>query len=161
VFISKSNAAIRLGTATVYMRELWERESAIVESSGKLPVIEQKVRVEALSPSGHAPIVVGQLNIKMKMRKPITQAAKFFREKQEMEELNRVADPRLGHFGGRKRHVTIHVVGCIDLRSSQSQAEMAPFFYYQFYNFDERYSQTVRGASAIFDDMQPYEVTHD
>jgi hypothetical protein len=38
---------------------------------------------------------------------------------------------------------------------------MAPFFYYQFYNFDERYSQTMRGASAIFDDVQPYEVQQD
>jgi len=38
---------------------------------------------------------------------------------------------------------------------------IAPFFYYQFYDFDERYSTTASGKNPSFDDTQPYEVMFD
>lgn len=58
--------------------------------------------------------------------------------------------------------ISIHVVGVDQLKSNYSvETDIAPFFYYQFYNFDERYSSTVHGSSAVFDDVQPYEVTQD
>ncbi len=38
---------------------------------------------------------------------------------------------------------------------------ISPFFYYQFYDFDERYSATAAGKNPIFEDTQNYEVLFD
>ena len=38
---------------------------------------------------------------------------------------------------------------------------MMPFFYYQFYNFDERYSITASGNNPTFEDTSNYEVEFD
>lgn len=39
--------------------------------------------------------------------------------------------------------------------------KIAPFFYFQFYTFDERYSKTSSGTSPVFEDHATYEVTFD
>jgi hypothetical protein len=162
VFISKSNAAIHLGQATVQLRELWERETALQEASGKSPVITQTVRVIANGLGGAQNVTVGNLQVKLRMRKPLTEAARFFREKNEIKNLTSTAGRGAGDFGPRRKMISVNVIGCANLSSSYSSADqIAPFFYYQFYNFDERYSQTVHGSSAMFEDVQPYEVTHD
>lgn len=38
---------------------------------------------------------------------------------------------------------------------------IAPFFYYQFFNFDERYSATGAGDNPIFEDTQNFEIKMD
>ena len=40
-------------------------------------------------------------------------------------------------------------------------SNVSPFFYYQFYDFDERYSPTAVGKNPIFEDTQVYEVVFD
>ena len=39
--------------------------------------------------------------------------------------------------------------------------QISPFFYYQFYHFDERYSVTQAGKSPVFEDTMSYEVNYD
>jgi hypothetical protein len=38
---------------------------------------------------------------------------------------------------------------------------IAPFFYYHFYNFDEKYSATAAGDVPVFEDTQSFEVDFD
>jgi hypothetical protein len=40
-------------------------------------------------------------------------------------------------------------------------SDVAPFFYYQFFTFDERYSPNSAGVNPRFDDSYSYEVTFD
>ena len=40
-------------------------------------------------------------------------------------------------------------------------SDVAPFFYYQFFTFDERYSANGTGVNPKFDDTYSYEVTFD
>ena len=40
-------------------------------------------------------------------------------------------------------------------------SDVAPFFYYQFFTFDERYSTNGQGVNPRFDDTYSYEVTFD
>lgn len=44
-------------------------------------------------------------------------------------------------------------MGCKEIKVKYSGlTKIAPFFYYQFYNFDERYSTTSTGENPIFED---------
>lgn len=40
-------------------------------------------------------------------------------------------------------------------------SDVSPFFYYQFFTFDERYSSNSSGINPRFDDSYSYEVTFD
>jgi hypothetical protein len=40
-------------------------------------------------------------------------------------------------------------------------SDVAPFFYYQFFTFDERYSVNGSSVNPKFDDTYSYEVTFD
>ena len=40
-------------------------------------------------------------------------------------------------------------------------AQILPFFYYQFYTFEDRYSRNGAGLNPVFNDSQHYEVTFD
>lgn len=62
----------------------------------------------------------------------------------------------------RKKVVTITVVGCSDLKVSYSGIrEVKPFFFYQFYTFDDRYSKNGFGLNPKFDDKFSYEMQFD
>ncbi len=51
--------------------------------------------------------------------------------------------------------MTIQVIGCQNLTAKHSDiTKIAPFFYYQFYTFDEKYSKTSVGSEPAFDDTE-------
>ncbi len=53
-------------------------------------------------------------------------------------------------------------MGGKDIKAKYSGlSSIAPFFYYQFYTFDERYSATAASENPIFEDSQNYEVSFD
>jgi len=54
------------------------------------------------------------------------------------------------------------VVAAHGLKFKYSEvSDVAPFFYYQFFTFDERYSSNSAGINPRFDDSYSYEVTFD
>ena len=54
------------------------------------------------------------------------------------------------------------MVSCKELSVKYGDVvQLSPFFYYQFYDFDERYSATSSGKSPVFEDAISYEVTFD
>lgn len=130
--------------------------------SYKTPVIQKTVRIlPANKANSDQPI--GTLRFKMRIRKPISEAMRFYREKNEISTLQ--AHQSLSHENegkSRKKIITVQVVKCLELRVRYGDiAKIAPFFYYQFYSFDERYSSTSNGPHPTFDDVQSYEVTFD
>lgn len=61
-----------------------------------------------------------------------------------------------------KKVVTITVVGCEDLKLPYDGVrDVAPFFFYQFYTFDDRYSKNGFGLAPRFNDTFSYEVLFD
>ena len=53
----------------------------------------------------------------------------------------------------KKKLVTITVVGAKGLKVRNWDASnVAPFFFYQFYTFDERYSSNAKGVNPNFND---------
>ena len=61
-----------------------------------------------------------------------------------------------------KRLITITVVGCQGLKVPYGDiAQVAPFFFYQFYTFEDRYSHNGSTTNPRFNDTQSYEVLFD
>lgn len=89
----------------------------------------------------------------MRMRKPISEAMRFYREKNEIANMTAQGKLQDVDIKSRKKLITIQIVGAKDIKVKYSGiSKIAPFFYYQFYTFDERYSSTSTGDNPIFED---------
>lgn len=70
----------------------------------------------------------------MRLRKPITEAARYHREMKEVKDITRasaIAEGKPGSLRSTKQVVTIYVAGCKGLEGTHgSAAHMAPFFHY-------------------------------
>lgn len=88
VYISKNNAAIHLGHAEVFLRELIERETPMQEANYKTPVITKPIRIFAARHTNtNTEQHLGVLKLKMRLRRPVGEAVRYFREKNEIETL--------------------------------------------------------------------------
>ena len=90
---------------------------------------------------------LGTLRIKMRLRKPISEAARYHKDRDEVKAATRAATTAAGKPGSltanKRQVVTVQILGCKDLKCrSGSAAQMAPFFHYQFFTFPERLSHT-------------------
>jgi len=90
---------------------------------------------------------------------------RFHRDTTEVMDATRAATTANGKPGSQplnKQLVTIQVVACKDLQVPYGDAfKIAPFFYYHFFTFDERYSQTAAGNNPTFQDSQTYSMQFD
>lgn len=97
------------------------------------------------------------------MRKTISEALKWYKEKTSLDAINsekivanmQAANPATA--AATMKNVVISVIDCKGLVSKLSKNPI-PFFYYQFFTFDEHYSQTLNGANPIFNDEMTFEV---
>ena len=125
-YISKNNSAIHLGTAHVYLREIIDREA--IDTGFKTSVIQKTVRIMPAG-KGNSDQPIGSLRFKMRIRKPISEAIRFYREKNEISHMG-ATTYQMGERGSRKI-VTIQIVGCKDLKVKYGEiAKIAPFFFY-------------------------------
>lgn len=83
IYISKNNSAIHLGHAEIALREIIEREHAVQEASGKTPIIERSVRIIGAKTDQF----IGALRFKMRMRRPIQEAIRYYRQLNEIATL--------------------------------------------------------------------------
>lgn len=159
IYISKNNSAVHMGHADILLKPLIEREASTVDS--KTPLIQSWVHV--YSPGAeNSGRPIGQIKYKMRLRKPIQESMRYYREKAEIQNMTRAAQMNVGTLAPPKRLVTIQVLAAHDLQFKYSQvSDVAPFFYYQFFTFDERYSTNAFGTNPRFDDSYSYEVTFD
>jgi hypothetical protein len=125
------------------LRELIEQENG--GSGIKSGTINSVVHIYSLRSKD---ISVGLIKYKCRMRKPISEALRWFRERNE---LNNVTAARSTLNALDERHpkekiISVNVKGASGLITKYSStAALAPFFYYQFYTFNEHYSSTLAG----------------
>ena len=60
-----------------------------------------------------------------------------------------------------KRMITINILGASNLKTKYTSSGIAPFFYYQFFTFDEIYSSNSSGINPKFNMSKVYEVSFD
>lgn len=139
----------------------------------KTPVIQRWARVFPVSFSatkGSTAVLndqtrpLGVIKFKMRLRKPIQQAMRYYREQNEIKNVERFVsmDPKLGSIKPQKKLITISIVGAQGLKLRYSDiTNVSPFFFYQFYTFDDRYSHNAAGVNPQFNDTYSYEVLVD
>ena len=156
--MSVNNSAVHLGRCEVLLRDLIERE--VVHADSKTPLIQQWAKVYAIGQEKNQPI--GTIKYKMRLRKPIHESMRYFREKNEIANMTKTTQLSLGTLAPPKRLVSIQIVAAHNLKMKYAEiSDVAPFFYYQFFTFDERYSTNGQGVNPRFDDTYSYEVTFD
>lgn len=107
---------------------------------------------------------LGVIKFKMRLRKPIQQAMRYYREQNELKNVEKFVsmDPKLGSIKPQKKLVTISIVGAKDLKMRYANvSNVSPFFFYQFYTFDDRYSSNSVGTNPTFNDTYSYEMLVD
>ena len=152
VYVSKNNAAVQVGRAEIMLKELIESELVTESINAKTPVIQRWARVFPIAfPVNKSSTGVlneqmrplGVIKFKMRLRKPIQQAMRFYREQNELRNVEKFVsiDPKLGSVKPQKKQITITIVGAKDLKMRYANvSNVSPFFFYQFYTFDDRYS---------------------
>ena len=68
---------------------------------------------------------------------------RFYRETNEINNMtkNISLNPKMGSIRPVKKLITITIVGCQNLKIQYaSLSDVAPFFFYQFYTFEDRFS---------------------
>ena len=110
---------------------------------------------------------IANLYYKMRMRKPLSEALKWYHEdnmlSKKKEPLQEMLKSRLEetmkeytNLGGKAYEIKILVNRAIDLIVNGPARRISPYFYYKFYKKGERYSQISSGNNPQFDDVASF-----
>lgn len=89
---------------------------------------------------------------------------RYYREQNEISNIEKFVsrDPNLGSIKPQKKLITISIIGAKELKTRYADvSNVSPFFFYQFYTFDDRYSANAIGLNPQFNDTYSYEVLID
>jgi hypothetical protein len=151
IFINKAQRVQKIGFGNVALRELIERDYDTMEGM-KAPVINGLINIMS---SANPSLRIGSIKYKMRMRRSLNEALKWYREKNDLT----VAEPgKVTQKIINTKVVAINILSCTDLysKNATSQKEIRPFFFYNFYINDEYCSKIVRGNSPEYNDLQTY-----
>ena len=172
VYVSRNNAAVLLGRCDILLKPLIEQEVAGLSANGSGCLIQTWAKIYPVAFSVNdkagsqleAARPLGVVKYKMRLRKPIQEAMRFYRETNEINNMTRALsiNPQAGSSKPVKKLITITVVAAHNLKMKYAAvADVAPFFFYQFYTFEDRYSHNAAGVNPTFNDPCSYEVLFD
>ena len=96
----------------------------------------------------------------MRLRKPIQDINRFHREMADIKNATLRADNL--NLKNNQKIITISVLKCFNLQTKSSDVtKIAPYFTYQFFTYEEKYSLTTRGCNPVYHDSQSYTLTLD
>ena len=104
---------------------------------------------------------LGKIKFVMRLRKGITEQMKMMRDHIEISNITRAVEMKQSSLRVTKRMVTINIMGATNLKTKYPSSQIAPFFYYQFFSFDEVYSSNGVGINPKFSMSKVYEVSFD
>ena len=152
LFLNKSQRVKKIGFANIVLRELIERDYDTPDGM-KSPVITGIININS---SANPALRIGSLKYKMRMRKSLNEALRWFREKND---LNIAQCPkRVTQQYLTTKVIAVNIIRCTDLKSryATSQDKIQPFFFYNFYTNNEYFSKTGSGTNPEFNDIQTY-----
>lgn len=116
---------------------------------------------------------IGTIHYKMRMRQPILEVIKWYREKNQMlREISPIHDVNMkrveneiANLGqnatGKIMDVSILISKAQNLKISGPPRKIMPYMYYQFYKFDDHYSKTMSGTDVLFQDIEKFNIVYD
>lgn len=152
LFLNKSQKAKKIGFANVALRELIERDYDTMEGM-KSPIITGLININS---SANPSLRIGMIKYKMRMRKSLNEALRWFREKHDLNTAMRSKKVTQQYLN--TKIIAIQIVRCTDLHSKNAKHpdKIQPFIYYNFYKFDEYYSKSSSGPNPEFNDIKTY-----
>ena len=150
---SRGDSHMTFCRASIPLKELLTRAGAISELNTKTGVIESMV---VLVSNFDGKTSIGSQNYKMRMRNPLSEAMRWYREKEEIVEL---ANPKqfaldtVYSYSGptRTRELIVTVFKCMSLKGQVYPGNMRPFVFFQIYTEPEAYTQIAVGPDPVFD----------
>jgi hypothetical protein len=152
LFINKSQKVRKIGFANIALRELIERDYDTLDGM-KTPIITGIININS---SANPSLRIGSIKYKMRMRKSLNEALRWFREKNELNTAQRSKKVTQQYL--HTKIIAINVIRCFDLKSKHAKdsEKIQPFFNYSFYKFDEYSSRTSIGANPEFNDIKTF-----
>ena len=152
LFINKSQKVKKIGFANIALRELIERDYDTAHGM-KSPIINGIININS---SANPSLRIGSINYKMRMRKSLNEALRWFKEKSDLNTVQRSKKVTQKYLN--TKIIAINVIRCIDLKSRYAthQSKIRPFFFYNFYTFDEYISKSLEGPNPEFNDLKTY-----
>ena len=152
LFLNKAQRVKKIGFANIVLRELIERDYDTADGM-KSPIITGIINIMS---SANPALRIGSIKYKMRMRKSLNEALRWFREKNDLNVAQR--PKRVTQQYLHTKVIAINVIKCTDLRSryATSEEKMQPFFFYNFYTNEEYFSKTSNGTSPEFNDIKTF-----
>ena len=158
VYVSKGTTAFIIGKSKVFLYELIERGGVTLEKNLKTPVIDGVAQITSLR---FPDIGIGVIKYKLRMRHPISEAIRWFKEKHDLlrsDNLMRESKAKFDQIS-KRRIINILIKNCEGISSQASKKKaLSVFVYYQFYTCQDHYSKSSSGNNPIFEDSHSYEI---
>jgi len=160
IYFSRGQEHIKIGQAKIDLKPLLTRPDNFGSMNQLSQIIQSGAAIMSLADGQTS---IGLVNYKLRMRYPISEAIKQYKERKEIIEVTRgvydVAtryDPE--EFKGYKnRKLIVSILNCSGLvGSSVNISNIAPYVYYQFFTFDEHFTSNRTGPDPHFDDTKVF-----
>ena len=165
IYSLRDNVQSIFGKGKISLKELVEVEKSAQSTTR---VINSIVSLYYVSDPN---LKVASIHYKMRMRKPLEEALKWYlAQTQFIRENNPVhnlliskAEEKLKNYeylGEKFYEVKILINKAVGIVLSNPGRKISPYFYYKFYNNGEKYSQISSGTDPIFEDVTSFKVIY-
>ena len=146
---------ILLGLGKIPLTELIISEYPLIKGTCVINVSKDQIKK------------IGEISYSISFKYPLSSVLKWYQNQCKFieEQVSNVHKPletvELPKSNRKKAfQITIQIVKATNLESPIGQRDIKPYFYYHFYQNNERYSQTTEGNNPVFRDISVYTVIH-
>ncbi|OMJ69796.1 hypothetical protein SteCoe_32381 [Stentor coeruleus] len=158
---SKGDSHLTFARCQIPLKELLLRSGATSEMNTKTGVIESMATYVS---NFDGKTSVGTQNYKIRMRYPLSEAMRWYKEKEEIIEL---ANPKqfaldtIYTYSGptKTRELIIRLFKCVGLKGQVYPGNLRPFIFFQFFTEPETFSNLSVGPDPVYDQTFKFTVT--
>jgi hypothetical protein len=174
IYYVKDNVQAILGRGAIPLSQILEAENPLDKLTSNNSSLTRVVNnVCTIKYVRDQSIMIGHVHYKMRIRKPILEIIKWFKDKNQIiREISPVQDVmmkkvekelmNLGNYSkGKVMSVSVLLTKAIHLKTTGPPRKIMPYAYYQFYKFDAHFTKTGFGNDPLFSDVQKFDVVYD
>jgi len=175
IYYIKDNVQALLGRGKISLKQIIELENFQNNLYNSIQLEQKRVSngICQIFYSKDENLLIASIHYKMRMRHPMSEIIKWYKDRNQLiREISPVHDVMLkkvekelisvNNFSrGKIMSVTILLTKAVNLKIGGAPRKMNPYIYYQFYKFDEHFTDVGNGCDPLFQDVIKYEVVYD
>jgi hypothetical protein len=178
IYYVKDNVQALLGKGKLPLSELIKiengrKENELSMSNSNLPSSRVVNGVCQLYYAKDSNLLIGSVHYKMRMRQPLLEIVKWYKERNNLiREISPVHDVMMKKVEkelismnnlskGKVMSVTILITKATGLKVTGAPRKISPYVYYQFFKFDDHFTETLIGNDPLFQDVMKFDVVYD